>query len=356
MAEKTATTKKKPPLAAKQELQAILLDVQKAAEERRDAETTPAQRIEQRAAQSAVASADALTLENVVKDITQLRSSVGRTLSQIAESLEAEVDKYQQVKKAIEIKEKELAEIYDIQRQAVSLTALLEAQQRKRDDFEAEMARDKEDLEKEVSETRAQWETEQKDHEAQAKEQSALDAKTRQRERDEYQYKFTREQQLSKDQFADEKARIERELTLRREELESQLNEREAAVAAREKELADLRERAAKFPADLEAAVARAAKDAAARAQADAAGHEELLKREFTGEKNVLSTRIVSLEQTVKDQAEQIKQLSQKMEKAYGQVQEIAVRAIEGSSNSKTLAGVQQLLADQGRKAEGKAG
>jgi hypothetical protein len=44
------------------------------------------------------------------------------------------------------------------------------------------------------------------------------------------------------------------------------------------------------------------------------------------------------------------------MEKAYGQVQEIAVRAIEGSSNSKTLAGVQQLLSEQSRKSEGKAG
>ena len=355
MAEKTPTPKKKTAVAAKQEMQATLMDVQKIAEERREAETTPAQRIEQRSALAAVASADALTLENVVKDITQLRSSVGRTLSQIAESLESEVDKYQQVKKAIEIKEKELAEIYDIQRQAVSLTALIEAQQRKREEFDAEMAAEKEELEREIAETRDAWDTERKNREVEAKEQATIDAKARQRERDEYQYKFTREQQQSKDQFADEKARIERELTLRREELERQLNDREAAVAVREKQLADLQDRVNRSPAELEAAVARAAKEASARTLADAASREELLKREFTGEKNVLSTRIVSLEQTVKDQAEQIKQLSQKMEKAYGQVQEIAVRAIEGSSNSKTLAGVQQLLSEQSRKSEGKS-
>ena len=37
-------------------------------------------------------------------------------------------------------------------------------------------------------------------------------------------------------------------------------------------------------------------------------------------------------------------------EKAYAQVQEIAVRAIEGSAGAKQLASLQQLLADQARK------
>lgn len=356
MAEKAATTKKKTSAAAKQEMQATLLEVRTATEERREADMSPAQRIEQRSAQSAVASADALTLENVVKDITQLRSSVGRTLSQIAESLEAEVDKYQQVKKAIEVKEKELAEIYDIQRQAVSLTALIETQQRKREEFEADIAREREEFEREMADAREQWDAERKSREFEQKEQAALDAKARQREKDEYQYKFSREQQQSKDQFADEKARIERELTLRREELERQLSERETAVAAREKQLAELQQRVDRVPAELDAATQKAATDASSRVQADAASREELLKREFTGEKNVLSTRIASLEQVVKDQADQIKQLSQKLEKAYGQVQEIAVRAIDGSSNAKTLANVQQLLNEQARKSEGKGG
>jgi hypothetical protein len=351
MAEKA---RKRSAVAAKQEMQSVLAEVQKSTQEQRAAESTPAERIEERATRSAVESADALSLGDVVKDITQLRSSVGRTLSQIADSLQAEVDKYQQVKKAIEVKEKDLAEIYEIERQAVSLAALLEAQQRKREEFEAQVAREKEEFEHEMARTRELWDSERQARETELKEQAAADAKVRQRERDEYQYKFAREQQQARDQFADEKARIERELALRREELERQMAQREAAVASREQQFAELQEQVQKLPAQLEAAAARAAKEAAARAQADAAAREELLKREAAGEKNVLTTRIASLEQTVKDQAEQIKQLSQKLEKAYGQVQEIAVRAIEGSSNSRTLVGVQQLLAEQSRKPEGK--
>ena len=351
-----ATSKKKTVGATKQEMQAAIQVAQEIAEERREADATPAQRIEQRAAQAAVAAADALSLENVVKDITQLRSSVGKTLSQIAENLESEVDKYQQVKKAIEEKEKELTEIYDIQKQAVTLAALIETQQRRRDEFEADMARQREELDQEITHTRAQWDAERKAREGEIKEQAAVDAKARQRERDEYQYKFTREQQQAKDQFADEKARIERDLTLRREELERQLGERESAIATREKQLADLQAQVGRFPAELDATVAKAVKDAVAQVKAETAGREELLKQQFAGEKNVQAARIAGLESTAKDQAEQIKQLSAKLEKAYGQVQEVAVRAIEGASQSKAFTGLQQALVEQGRKGESKNG
>lgn len=86
------------------------------------------------------------------------------------------------------------------------------------------------------------------------------------------------------------------------------------------------------------------------RAQAEIAAREEALKRDFAGEKNVLTTRISALEQTVKEQAAQLSKLTQQAEKAYTQVQDIAVKAIEGSANFRSLTSLQQLLSDQGRK------
>lgn len=49
-------------------------------------------------------------------------------------------------------------------------------------------------------------------------------------------------------------------------------------------------------------------------------------------------------------QDQQIKRLDQQAEKAYAQIQEIAVRAIEGSASSKPIANLQQLMAEQVRK------
>ncbi|MEI6211756.1 MAG: hypothetical protein WCR06_09045 [bacterium] len=73
-------------------------------------------------------------------------------------------------------------------------------------------------------------------------------------------------------------------------------------------------------------------------------------KKEFEGERNVLNARLDSLQATVKHQAEQIAQLTQQHELAYEKVQNIAVRAIEGSANQKTLATFHEMLLDQPKK------
>jgi hypothetical protein len=86
------------------------------------------------------------------------------------------------------------------------------------------------------------------------------------------------------------------------------------------------------------------------RLKGEAGSREELLRKEFDGERNVLNTRIESSEKTVKEQGEHIAKLSLQMEKAYQKVQDIAVKAIEGSSNAKSLANLQQLLNEQIRK------
>ena len=62
------------------------------------------------------------------------------------------------------------------------------------------------------------------------------------------------------------------------------------------------------------------------------------------------TTKIESLEAKVAEQNDQLNKLSQRLEKAYGQVQEIAVRAIEGSGISKSLASLQQLLSEQTKR------
>ena len=100
----------------------------------------------------------------------------------------------------------------------------------------------------------------------------------------------------------------------------------------------------------MEGAVSKTVKETMERLTADAKNRDELQKKEFIGEKNVLTTRIESLEKTVKEQSERIAKLSQQLEKAYQQVQDIAVKTIEGSSNIKSFAGLQQWINEQAKK------
>jgi hypothetical protein len=349
MAEKSPA-KRKSTSSARQQMLETVAETAKAVEERKDADARPEDRLEAKSVRAAVAAADALSTEGVVKSIGELRSTIGKTLAQLSDRLEEEVGKYVQIQRAILAKETELKEIYEIQKSASTLTALIESQQKQKDEFDAEMAADKEQLTREIETTRLDWDSERKSREAEIKEQTAAEQKRRDRERDEYRYTFAREQQLAKDKFADEMARAEKELADRTAESNKQLAARESAIADREKELTELRNRVLAFPKDLDTAVARAIKETTDRVGASGTAREEMLKREFAGERNVLSTKIASLQDSLKEQSEQIARLMGQAEKAYMQVQDIAVKAIEGSSASKSLASLQQLLADQSRR------
>lgn len=135
-------------------------------------------------------------------------------LTQISDRLEDEINKLEGVQKAIEIKEKELKELYEIEKTAATLAALIEAQNQKRQEFESEMAKRKEELIQEIEKTRAEWEKEKEKYEMEAKERNAAEVKEREREKEEFQYTFKREQQLLKNSFEDEKAKLEREIQL----------------------------------------------------------------------------------------------------------------------------------------------
>ena len=97
-------------------------------------------------------------------------------------------------------------------------------------------------------------------------------------------------------------------------------------------------------------ATEKAAAEATQRAEQQLQAAQEPLRRALEGEKNVLATKIAASERTIQEQAEQLARLEQQAEKAYAQVQEIAVRAIEGSASTKQLANLQQLFAEQVRK------
>ncbi|MBS1252894.1 MAG: hypothetical protein MAG451_01937 [Anaerolineales bacterium] len=350
MANKEFKPKKISMRNTKKQILAAYGEILEHLEEKREAELKPERKIEERKIEEAVEVTDSLSTEGIVQGVSALRVETGKLLSQLSERLEEEVSTYRQVKTAVVAKEKELQEIYGIEKSALSLAALIEAQHQKRQETEAELAARKEELTREIETLRAEWGEEKRLHQAEIKERDAAEKKQREREKEEYEYAFQREQQLAREQFEDEKARLERDIANTREQMEKEFAGRENGSSDLEGELNELRERASAFPKELESAVNRAVKEAIQRAKVEAKNREELLQKEFEGERNVLNTRIESLEKTVIEQNEQIARLSQQADKAHSQVQDIAVKAIEGTSQSQSLTNLQQLMAEQTRK------
>ena len=351
MEEKKFQPKKLTLSNTKQEMLEAYQAVLKQLEAQREAELKPEKRLEEKKAKEVIQVAESLSSEGVAKEISNLKIETSKTLAQISDRLEEEIQKFKAVQNAIVLKEKELQELYEIERSAVTLAALIESQNQKRESFESEMTEKKEALNQEIEVLRAEREKEKNDYEAEIKERDIAEKKRRDREKEEYDYSFKREQKLAKDKFEDEKAKSEKEIQVKRVQMENELKEREKAIAEHEGELNELRKKVTAFPKELETAVAKAIKETTDRLNLEAKNREELVKKEFIGERNVLTTRIESLEKSVKEQNEQIAKLSQQLEKAYQQVQEIAVKTIEGSSTIKSFANLQQWISEQTRKA-----
>jgi hypothetical protein len=356
MAEKKVQARKISTTNTKQEMLDAYNELQQQLQEKRVEELKPEDKIEEKKAMKLVETGDSLSVDGVMKDIGNLKLEMGKVFTGLADQLQQEVSKYNAVKQAISIKEEELKEIFEIQKTASSLNALMEVQRRKRDEFEEEMAEIKEDLTREIETLRLEWEKEKKLHTLEIRERDSSESKQREREKEEYQYALQRERQLARNQFEDEKAgyeeekaRLEKEIAEKKEGMEKEFSAREESIRQSEQELKELRGKVAAFPGELEAAIAREAKVAVDRVKLEAKNREELLNKESEGERNVFTTRIAALENKVKEQSETIAKLAQQHEKAYSQVQEIAIRAVEGSSGAKALSSLQQLLVEQGR-------
>ncbi len=351
MTEKKKQQLPKPTMGnTKKEMLDAYNELLKELQELRQEELKPEKKMEEKKTREILEVADSLSVEKVVKGIGSLKFDMSKMLTEISDKLESEVQKLQGIQKAIVIKEEELQELYEIEKSAATLAALIEVQNRKRQEYEFEMASKREDLVGEIESTREEWKKEKREYEQEVKEQRLAEEKKHEREKEEFLYNLKREQQLLKDEFEDEKAGLEKEIQLKREQMEKELAERERALRENEKELNELRKNAVAFPKELDAAVARAVKDVSDKIKADAVNKEQLISKEFEGEKKVFITRIESLEKTVEAQAEQISRLSGQLEKSYQKVEDIAVKAIEGSSNLKSFSyAPQHMTAEQSK-------
>ena len=350
MAEKVAPVKKLTDKNTKQEMLEAYQSLVKQLEEKRQAELNPERRLEDRKADEAVKVAAAVAADGIDREIGGLKSEIGKMLAEVSEKLAAEAGRFRSLQKAVEAKEGDLRELYGIEKSASALAALIEAQNQKRRDFEVEMTQQREELKCETDETRLAWQKEHQAHEGELRERDTAEKKAREREKEQFEYAFKREQQSLRDKLNDERATLEKELRLKKETTEKELADRERVLVEKEDELNALRAKTAAFPNELETAVEKAVKDATDKLKLEAKNREDLLKKEFEGERNVQTTRIESLEKTVKDLSEQNGRLSKQLEAAYLKVQEIAEKTIESAGQSKSLADLQKLLVEQGRK------
>lgn len=254
------------------------------------------------------------------------------------------VDKYTALCEAVELKEKSLKEMYDIEKEANSMIALINAHKDKKVELEEKYKAMTEDMQEEFNDKKAtlaaELEEMKKQKEAVLKatieENNALIAdikKQRERNEEEYKYDLRRSRKVENDAWNDEKATREKEIAMK----EAELAEAEAKLEVREAKIAELEEKVAGIPE----LIAQATEDGkkAGKADADKSHVFEVrsinTKNEY--EQKSLQDRVDRLTAELAAANVKVDTLQEKLDAAYAQMRELASETVKSANGVKII-------------------
>ncbi len=279
-----------------------------------------------------VESAQKNSEEEIVKDITKIRTSFIESLDMIEGKLTAEHKKLADIQAAINIEKKHLEDLYGISTNADSFAAILLAQNESREKFEEEMKATKETFENEMSETKVNWGKEKSEKDTLLKEEKEQNQKAKKREEEEYTYSLQQKRKKETDGYELKKLQQETELKEKKLVFEKEFAEREKAIIEKEKEYAEIKKASEQFPRELENAIKETKTQLEDKLTTEFQYEKNLSAKETEGVINLKDLQISTLENKIKEMEAQLKVSSQKADVSEKSVKDIALRAIESST------------------------
>ena len=259
--------------------------------EARNAKVEEAAKLKEAEVRQAV---DVLSVEGVAQSISALSIQISKALAEVSDDLIAEVQRLATIRAAVALERAELERLHKIDITATALDQLVQ-------DYDSKSLA----LETEMSARRAAWDAEIKARERAEKEYDENLKKQRQRETEEYEYKKTIDRKKIQEKYDEDIRALEKKNREKQEALEKSWREREGAIKERE------------------------------------------------AEGRLSGLQIKTLDESVARQTAQMAALQKQLDEAKQEVQDIAVKAIEGASGARALSHVNQIAMEQAKTRAG---
>lgn len=272
---------------------------------------TKRKQVEQTEAKTVLEAVKDISLATVISEVNNLQITVQKTLADLGASVTNKVQQMQQLDTAIGIKEDRLQELFNIEKEGLSLDEM----RAKKDEEVAVWEHDR-------AERNKRWQEEEAEH-----------AKNRNRNEDNWRYEFEQKKKRTQDEFDVQIAKTKREEQLRHEALERGWVDRENALKAREQEVAALKAQVEGFDARMEAAVKQAEARGAAVVTAKYNHEIALLKKDAEAQKSVSDLRATSLNETIENLRTQVENLEKQLVSARLDAKEVANQALQSAAN-----------------------
>lgn len=284
-----------------------------------------------------------------IESLGKVQMGFGTSVSELSEQLTTKASNLEKLRDSVATEIKQLEELHDLEITTDTLDNLLTAYENNSQNFVEEFSNRQETLAQEFLQQKKAWEQEEEERKRLVKERNDEHNKTTQRETAEYKYDLELQRKLSTDEYEQTQNKLSNELEEFRELQEKQWTEREKVIAEREQQAAEAKNKVEGFAKEKETAVKRATEEGKGIAHYQAKIKTDLYAKDVEGQKRFYEQRLESLEQTIQNQEARIQGLAKQLESALKQVQDLAVKAIEGAANINSYQAVKEIAIEQAK-------
>lgn len=293
-------------------------------------------------------------MKKVLQDLEKIQATFGGALNELSEQLLKEASQLEDVEEQVNLEQEQLQQLYNLEVSETTLDELIEDYQTQAKTFEREWEERRETLEQRLAEARQAWQKEQQTHQREIQERNQATQTQQIRDTETYNYNLQLQRKLDEEAYQQGREQLEQELRELREMQEQTWQEREKAIAEREKAYTEAKAKVEAFPQELEQNIKRGKENGRNIGQYQVKIKADLRAQEIESQKKIYELRLQGLSETIHNQENRIQNLSKQLDSALKQVQDLAVKAIEGASNTKSSEALKEIALEQAKQMKGK--
>jgi uncharacterized coiled-coil protein SlyX len=288
-------------------------------------------------------------IDRTIASLEHIQLGFGTAIGELSEQLTTEAAKLVEIRTQVATEITALKTLHDLDVSEDICDELLERYETSAKTFDRELTQRKEAADLEIDTQNKTWQKEQEQQHLSSREQAELDRKNSQRESQEYKYNIDLERKLDREQWEQQQTTLERELAEIKEVQTKAWELKEKSIADRETQFHEVKDKVAGLEQELETAIRKAKEEGKGIANSQAKIKSDLYAKDVEGQKRFYESRIESLQQNIDSQSMRVDRLSQQLEAALQQVQDLAVKAIEGSANANSYQTLKEITLEQAK-------
>jgi hypothetical protein len=292
-------------------------------------------------------------IQQTISSLENLQISFGSSVSNLSERLITEATKLVQIKTTLASEIDDLKALHNIETITdVTLDDLIQEYENTAKNQTEELNLQAENLELQLLELQQNWQKQKENHQREIQKRNDNYQKEKTRNEQEYQYNLAQIRLISEEEFDQQKARLYKELAEAKQQQEKLWQQREESVHKKEREYAEAQQKVTEFEEQLRAKIKQGEGEGKGIGNYQVKVKTDLRNKEIEGERRNYQLRIANLEDTIANHQERIDNLSHQLESALRQVQDLAVKAIEGTSNRNSYEAMKEIALEQAKNTQ----